>query len=138
MKPYYYQRKSSLYGLYRELICQALGIDEFDLLNAVFDCGLEYVDEAVKEQAGRISILYSGDFWRWWVNQWNLRNEDFVLKYQLYQLAGEKMSYGTSVALFNQYFTLHECQLYNKVTHASFANLVSKITSRNELSTQRA
>jgi hypothetical protein len=110
---YHYQKKKHEYDSYNWLICEVFGLAWEDIFWAITDCGIEYVDILCgRDLRTRAEILYGEDYWLWWINQWNIRNERFVAEMGIEKLVGQPIAKAALHALFDKYLSIHRDGTY--------------------------
>ncbi|ASZ11075.1 hypothetical protein KTO58_19860 [Chitinophaga pendula] len=62
----------------RERILSLLSIDEVEYFSMQFETGLLYLSLIIKDATIRQYIGTSPQYWKWWNNQWLLRDEQLV------------------------------------------------------------
>lgn len=94
MKQAHHTKKNKEYAMHRDLICQLTGMDDFHMNNMILEAGVDYVEgHCVDYQDIRNQLLYThGVFWNWWLNQWKIRDESFVLSKKLGKYYGENLA----------------------------------------------
>lgn len=69
----------------RELISDTIGLSPEQIELIKFEVGCEFIEEKLNEDVlVAQDVKYTkGFFWPWFMNQWHLRDEEFVLSYHL-------------------------------------------------------
>lgn len=64
---------------YSQIICQALGWDNFDYQSYQFETGMRYLEHSIQLPERVKLIAETRSFWMWWTNQWAIRDRAFCL-----------------------------------------------------------
>jgi len=68
---------------YRELICKATGITEQEYENYLFNQAVEYMALNYGQDKIVSDLMQTSHFWQWWINHFNHRNAQLVLKHKI-------------------------------------------------------
>jgi len=63
----------------KQQVCRLLGWDELQYASFQEEQGIEYVKGIVgSDEWGASHLLKSKLFWKWWINHWNNRDQEFL------------------------------------------------------------
>jgi hypothetical protein len=70
-----------------------------------FESAFDYLENIYKiDKDGEIELTRTTKFWKWWVNQWNIRNKDLVF---LIQLKGNNASEEWRIRMKEKFYNMH-------------------------------
>lgn len=72
------QQQRKLYAKNKATVMQHLKLDELQLHTMQYHAGIQYVEFNNPSKFDQDVLLLSPIFWKWWVNQWNLRDSILV------------------------------------------------------------
>lgn len=79
----------SKYEQNAKLILECTGVHDQDYNSMQFDYASDYIRHKVLNDDDVVSKITSQqEFWIWWVNQWNIREDAFITNYLEFVLAG--------------------------------------------------
>lgn len=98
------------YQYCRALIADVLGWSIDYLHELAHECGCEYVEISLPDYPGiQDDVKFTpGFFWPWFMNQWNLRDEEFVLTYNLEAFIDQTIATATREYLIKMYCEWHQ------------------------------
>lgn len=78
------EEQSKKFDCNRKLLCAAMNISEEDMFWFVWEAGMKFLtDQCQDDQYGINTLKAESFYWNWWRNQWNLRDDQFVIKHEL-------------------------------------------------------
>lgn len=109
--------------LNKQQILESCAMSDDEYCNLQFECAVEWIKYRVLDDEEVISAITSKEtFWTWWINQWNLRNDEFVIDNIQYILAGNHERFLKDV-------WLHVHQVDRIVAYPSYQCLLEKTLS---------
>jgi hypothetical protein len=118
----------------RELITDVLGwtIDMMELLK--LECGCELIETRLQDYPGIIEdVKYTkGFFWPWFMNQWALRDEEFVLCYGLESFTErmDQIALATRHELMKMYCEWHQEAMTMAPMVNGFEDVLNRLIKR--------
>jgi hypothetical protein len=111
------------YRLNKQQILESCEMNDDEYCNLQFEKAVEWIKYRILDDEEVISAITSKEmFWTWWINQWNLRNDEFVTDNIYYIIAGEH-------ARFLKDVWLHVHQVDRIVAYPSYQCLLEKTLS---------
>jgi hypothetical protein len=97
-KRFHYEAKKAEYEMFQWIIEMVTGIDSDFFKEFIYEAGVLFAQNNNCEK-----FIYSADYWNWFVNQWNITNEDFVRKMQLHKLIDYPIALAFRIAIWDKY-----------------------------------
>lgn len=70
------------YQVNKEQVLQCTGMDRGNYNVIVHDTAIEWIKTTISEHDEDVQRLtHNPKFWKWWINQWNIRDEVFLYEY---------------------------------------------------------
>lgn len=112
-KPISHVEKNRVKYMYcREIIVDVLGWNVHMMEELKIECGCQYIEGKLQDYPAIVEdVKYTpGFFWPWFMNQWALRDEEFVLCYNLEAFIGtlDNMATATRHELMEIYCKWHQ------------------------------
>jgi hypothetical protein len=122
------KQNKARYKYFRELNQRVLGFTEESYFWMLFEKGNELIrHEACETEEFIQEILYTeGYFWPWFVNQWNIADEEFVFRYELEKI-DEVIAQSTRDAILENYMKFHHDRLYSNDTERGYMHVISEL-----------
>ena len=119
--------KEDIYRNNQLLLRSLTGMSEWDLFWYVWEQGMKYIAVQCRGHHPDIEILkHEAFFWRWWLEQWHQRDDEFIAYHQLGLLEQSNARPAKNVAAAYTYY--HEKAMNHETLCKSYMHLLTSTT----------
>lgn len=110
---------------YKQVICTALGWDNFEYQLYQFETGMRYLEHSIKVPDRIKLIAETQSFWMWWTNQWAIRDRNFCVTLGLDMDLAERLLSGIQYDLRELYESEHQPEELKVFPNGSMKRMIT-------------